>query len=510
MIVTRIVRSKGLNPKKLDALTHIADLLGEIRTEAWDRYGSIAGAGRDFISIRNDWTESGRTFKVPSQLWRTTLSDTITNIATSRAAAKEKIKHAIFLRTKAAGEKNNWNKERLENERGSLFTLLKCDEWMRDDYLRSMMRKHFPHGHTQVDNQIVLDSQSYKWFEYNEQGWIEVISLKRNGRIAIPLASNWPISGRIRLIINPGASEIEIHYCVEEAENNSCGKKAIGVDKGYTEVLTDSDGERHGVGLGKILTVKTDADNLKYQRRNRIQAIANKSNPAKKARIYENNLGRKKVDHQRELHRQAVKTVVHRAVHSVVDKAKVIVAEDLTVPIRERKRKKNRSRGKGRGKNRRRGPKEKRRLHRWVKGTIAKALENISRRRGSAVCLVNCAYTSQVCPRCGCLAERKGDWLHCLVCGDVTPSDHSAAQAILARKQDPEIGRWTPYQKVKSILQERACQRLRLPNQDSSCINASTESESSAIVTETRRDKDCLMAETRRDKNGLGSLNCGK
>jgi len=161
-----------------------------------------------------------------------------------------------------------------------------------------------------------------------------------------------------------------------------------------------------------------------------------------------------------------------------VDKAKIIVAEDLTFQIKERKRKEIRSREKGRGKNRIKGPKEKNRLNRWTKGVIASALENVSRRRGSAVCLVNCAYTSQVCPICGSLADRRGDRLYCSVCGVVSPSDQSAAQAILARKDDPEIGRWTPYQKVKSILQERACHRVRLSTQDSSCINRSTESES--------------------------------
>ena len=59
-------------------------------------------------------------------------------------------------------------------------------------------------------------------------------------------------------------------------------------------------------------------------------------------------------------------------------------------------------------------------------------------------------------------------------------ADKNAAQNVLARLHDPEIDRWTPYQKVKSILQERTERhRLGLLNPDSSCnfSELSTESE---------------------------------
>ena len=148
----------------------------------------------------------------------------------------------------------------------------------------------------------------------------------------------------------------------------------------------------------------------------------------------------------------------------MVDKAQVIAAEDLTSPITSKKFGKNVTR----------------RLSAWTKGVIAKALDTVSRRRGSSVILVNSAYTSQMDSRYGILKGfRRGDSFHCFD-GMVLQADENAAQNVLARLHDQEIDRWTPYQKVKSILLKRTeRQRLGLLNQDSSCNSSglSTESE---------------------------------
>lgn len=355
--------------------------------------------------------------------------------------------------------------------------VVKAQRLAKDVYLRRMMQKNFRHGKTVVDTHIKLDSGCYDWFLHGGRGWIEVMSLEPRKRLAIPLASNQPISGTIRLIVK--AREVEVRHTIEAPEGEPCGEKTIGVDKGYTEVFVDSDGDKHGIGLGKVLSTKTDANSPKYRRRNKIEAIAERVGAAKRERILKNNLGRQKLDRQKKLHKQNVRSICYNAAHSVVDKAKIVAAEDLMAVIGTHDVKR------ADGTKRIRGPQEKRRLSAWVKGLIAEALENVSRRRGSTVRLVNSAYSSQVHSRCRCLARRDGDVLHCDVCGDDVPSDREAAREILARLHDHEIGRWTSHQKVKSILQERSSRyRLGLFNQDSSCADsascdaaASTESE---------------------------------
>ncbi|WP_406494917.1 zinc ribbon domain-containing protein [Streptomyces sp. NBC_00846] len=132
----------------------------------------------------------------------------------------------------------------------------------------------------------------------------------------------------------------------------------------------------------------------------------------------------------------------------------MIVAEDLTTTFAGVKKL---------GKN------TNRRLAAWTKGVTAEALNAVSDRRGSAVRLVNAAYTSQVVPFTNILGVRKGDRLHCTECGTVWQADHAGAVNILHRDSDP-ITLFTAHTRVRQLLQERTDrQRSRLPmDQDSS------------------------------------------
>jgi hypothetical protein len=160
-----------------------------------------------------------------------------------------------------------------------------------------------------------------------------------------------------------------------------------------------------------------------------------------------------------------IRNVVFKATHTVVDKASTVGAEALTAPMAGRKFGKNMNR----------------RLTAWTKGVIAEALETVTKRRSATLVLINPAYTSQVDSRNGCLlGQRVGDQFHCFD-GVVLQADENAARNVRERIFDIEIDRWTPYQKVKSILLARTeRQRLGLLNQGSSCAGspASTDSES--------------------------------
>jgi hypothetical protein len=91
----------------------------------------------------------------------------------------------------------------------------------------------------------------------------------------------------------------EVHYQVEGATLKSsarpCGNQQLGVDKGYTEVLTDSGGDRYGPGLGILLAAESDRLKVKNRRRAKIRAIAAKAaqraDHAKADRITRCNLG---------------------------------------------------------------------------------------------------------------------------------------------------------------------------------------------------------------------------
>lgn len=426
--VTRIAYSKHLNQGKYERLAEIARRVGKIRAEVWRRYGSVQGVEMAHRQIRDQWLAEGREFDVPARLWKETLRDTFCDIVAYREASKVKVRKAIWKRTRDD-----------EDERKQLYTLLKRDEWLDDSYLRRMMRKHYKHGHTEVDNQIVLDSDCYTAFERDGQAWIKVMSLEYRKRIAIPLNTSRLPSGTLRLILRGG--RVEVHYAVEAEEVCSArpaGEEIMGIDKGYTEVFTDSDGDVHGEGLGDLLSGESDYLKTKYQRRNKLRAIA-EAKPHKRDKILRKNLGRKKLDQRKRKHTARVRDKVFKAAHSVVDKAGTVACEDLTSPISGRMY----------------GKDHNRRLAGWVKGMMAEALEAVSQRRGSTLEIVNAAYTSQADSRYGVLlGHRRGDAFYCYD-GEVLDADANAARNVLSRLYDDEIRLYTPYADVKNILLER-------------------------------------------------------
>jgi IS605 OrfB family transposase len=471
--VTRIAYSLHLNPGKWAALAEQARRLGRVRSLVWQRYGSISGAGRRDRTVRDRWMSDGTadTFSVLANPWKETVRDAMADIAANRAAAKVKVRRAIGRHAAT------------ETERKRLFGALKADRWVGDPYLCRQMRRHWPRGKNHIANQIVVRADQFRTFTLADGGdvWLAVPGLDRGRRVTIPLNTTVAPSGTLRLILRGG--RVEAHYQVDAADMPSsqrpCGTAAVGVDKGYTEVLTDSDGNHHGTDLRRLLTEQSDRLRERNRHRAKLRSIANQAaqrgNRAKADRIHRNNLGTVKRDRQATRWRARVRTETFTAVHAVVDKAATVVAEDLTKTFAGRKRL---------------SKDMNRRLAAWTKGVTAEALKNVSERRGSALVLVNAAYTSQVDPDSGSLAVRRGDRLHC-ASGVVWQADHAAAVNILHRNGDPDIALHTPYKRVKQILQERTDrQRIRLPIQDSSRAASGGEQNIQPAQTSTNLGKE--------------------
>jgi len=447
MKVTRTAQSKNLNKGKYQVLEEQARRLGAIRSEVWQRYGSMGGMGLSDRKILDAWLKEKRVFPVLANAWKETLRDAKTNIEATMEAAKVRVKQAIRRHTDD------------EQSRKDLYTQLKSNQFTDNRYLSRVMRKYWQRGHNHTYNQIIVRSDDYTTFELGGRIWIKIPSLERSKRIAIPLNTNVVPTGMLRLIVRNGS--IDVHYTIEVAEIKNCGNKTVGIDKGYTEVLVDSEGEHHGGGFSELLKAESDT----HQRRAKLRAIANKTRyERKQKRILKHNLGNKKRYHRARKIKARISDTIYKAIHAVVDKAAVIAAEDLTAAMSGKKFSKEMNR----------------RLASWTKGVIAKAIDNVSRRRGSTVVLINPAYTSQIDSRNGCLmGRRNGEQFNCFD-GVVLQADENAARNVLARLFDPEIDRWMPFQKVKSILLQRTeCLRLGLLNPDSSCKpqGLSTESE---------------------------------
>ena len=182
----------------------------------------------------------------------------------------------------------------------------------------------------------------------------------------------------------------------------------------------------------------------KGQRRNKLRDLEgkhrDKGHTRKADNIRQHNLGHRKWDRRQVRHRKQVRDHLCQAAHAVVDKAGTVACEDLSLSMQSAKY---------------RHKDTNRRLNGWVKGVMADTLTSISRRRGSALALVNPAYTSQIDSRTGLLqGTRRRDRFYCLD-GVVLDADANAACNILARLCDDEITLYMPYREVKALLAER-------------------------------------------------------
>lgn len=422
-------------------LAGICKTAGYIRADIWRRYGALGNVGVSASAVRTEIIEKKiyDSLRIDGTIRAETTKDIVNDILTYKAAAKLKVRQAIAKRTT------------YENERKRLYTLLKTDEWLSDSFLHRQMRKHFRHGRSEVANQFIVRSDRHSTEVVNGKLVITVKIAKKYGdNIMLTTTTsgkNVDLSGsNLRIIVKDGFTEI--HYATEKGVGRECGDQALGIDKGYTEAFTDSDGDHHGQNFGRAMTEYSDKVAATGKHRNRLHALEKKHREAgriaKADRIKKNNLGCKKIDARKETTQKRLRTIAYQAAHSIVDKARIVASEDLTAVIASKHQWKRFNR----------------RMSAWAKGVLAEALDSVCEQRDARHILVNGAYTSQMDSTNGLLeGKREGDKFY-RANGDVLQADYNAALNVLARLDDREISRFTPYKEVRRILLSRSPAQL--------------------------------------------------
>lgn len=419
----------------------ICKTAGYIRADIWRRYGALGNVGVSASALRSEIVEK-KIFDdlcIDGTIRAETTKDIVNDILTYKAAAKLKVRQSIAKRT------------RDENERKRLYTLLKRDEWLSEPFLHRQMRKHFRHGKSVIANQFIVRSDKFSAEVVDGKLVITIKIAKKYGENIVLTTNtngkNVDLKGsNLRIIVKDGFTEI--HYATEKGAGRKCGEKMLGIDKGYTEAFTDSDGEHHGKNFGKMMTEYSDKVSATGKQRNKLHALEKKHRQAghiaKADRIKKNNLGRKKIDARKEATKKRLRTIAYQSAHSIVNKASVVASEDLTAVIASKYQ----------------WRRFNRRMSAWAKGVLAEALDSVCEQRNAKHILVNGAYTSQMDSTNGLLeGKREGDKFY-RANGDVLQADHNAALNVLARLDDSEISRFTPYKEVRQILLSRSPAQL--------------------------------------------------
>ena len=442
-ISTQVVPVVGMTKSVELELLSTMKKLGVVRAESYNKLGSINHWGLDWKKaipkVKSFRTPD--TLGLPAKLMDWTINDVAKAITASQAACRDAVIKKIYR--KFPGKQNKKNRKELCKK-------LKTLAFLESSLLHRLIRKEYQRGHSWVKNQIVYQQLGYKCKKLSRNTYqLELAGLTRGKRNKIIVKSNRKIKGQIRLISNQLSQRFEIHFLVDhgtvEIQNE---RRSFGVDKGYTEALYDSDGNIHGKGLGKVATKKSDRICAKNRNRGKLWALhikLEKIDPAKSARILENNLTRKTENKRYRQNQSEIKAIIGAAAKSVFNgEALKVFAEDLTQPIRNKRQSKALSR----------------KLNSWMKGEIRDSLQKWADWTGSVVTEVQPSYTSQVDSRNGTLlGKRTGDNFTGFD-GVVLQADWNAARNILSRGTDKDITRYMSKTGVQAVLLRRTARYL--------------------------------------------------
>jgi transposase len=301
----------------------------------------------------------------------------------------------------------------------------------------NLLNHSFPR--VKIIRSFTLDQGMYEVFEHKGTQYIKIMGLVRGQRIVIPLTGKTPINGNIRIVLDHNLQRIEVHYTSKIKKPKPLKGESCGLDAGITEVFTDEQNNRYGIGFGKKIKLASDYQKNKGQKRNKLHQICKKTrNLTKKNNIKKFNLGYKKQTKIRKNTRIMIENTINQSINQVIKKRqpKRIVVEQLDF------------RGKSKSKI------LSRIVHFWMRRSLNERLEFIASVRGSYRKAVNPAYSSQRCTKCGYVdgKNRVGDMFQCKHCLHEDYADRIGAENLKVRDGDSEITLYTPKAQVKSLL----------------------------------------------------------
>jgi len=311
---------------------------------------------------------------------------------------------------------------------------------------------------------LELDTNCYRAFARpNDRAfkgaWLAVTGSGNRRRINIPLAGRGldefkprtqKENSRPGLRVSISGDRIVFNLVEHVAVATAVGAQTAGIDKGYRTLVTLSISHPESAlsyGHGEDVTIAAiaEAQTTRLKHRRRLAAYersVRNTDVAKARRIRRNNLHRTKLQRRSEADTARLRQDIGRALNEMFASNPhigVINCEALDFVGNRLARTPNR------------------RLGRWLKGYLQSALTYKAELHGVKLNVVNAAYTSQTCPRCGYLSQknRSGERFLCRACSYTAGADAVAATNVLRRGSDPAITRRTSKGEVRQILEAR-------------------------------------------------------
>lgn len=461
--VVKTVRQHSLAVNNIDEIRDIAKAYTTVKNYVYSRYSGInsllliKGYKKN---IRDEWMKSNfaAQWKLPARYWKVALDEAISNIKTEWSNTKNRVKIAVI---------NNENLT--ESERGFILYILKADSILysilhsedfkipeklkgltiRMQYICKLIRRYIrkykgsvPYSHKKTSFMIDADMYEYKFIDNNLNIYIQ--GLNRGQRIEVKLKDRNKHKGNLRIVIKDKSLEIHKAKYIKVKNEEKVEEKSIGIDKGYRCLIATSENKFYGEKLNDFLSKETERLNQINAKRNRLWALMKKyekeGNTQKADNIKRFNMGKVKYNKKKNRFDSQVKSYINREINRFIanDNPSELITEDLSFVSWKNK-----------------FPAHiKRKPSRWIKGYIRERLNYKSKLNNIDQVIVNAAYTSQVCHKCGRFGVRNNEVFTCPSCGSID-ADYNASKNIEARKEDEEITLYTPYKEVKEILIKR-------------------------------------------------------
>lgn len=304
-------------------------------------------------------------------------------------------------------------------------------------YLRRITRrfKAYPHKNNHYNRSMTYDETMYRfskdYFRFSSNKAYQVVKIK--------LTSSWHYKqiGNLQIILDRSKKRIEIHKLIQTHTKIISNKSnVLGIDKGLHNLISCSSEYEYGL----------DFSNSTYSE---VERLAKYNTERNKYFSQGLKIGSKTYHKRHDKFKAHLVSVVNHAIYQMIEQEKptLIIKEDLTFTKEKLPKTKNKNLAKMR-----------RQLSSWTKGVLDKRIEYLANKYNISTKDINPAYTSQYCPTCGQhFLKRIGKHKEiaiCPKCGQVN-CNIAAAKNIRNRYYDKEITLYTPYKKVKVILDSR-------------------------------------------------------
>lgn len=466
--VTKNVKQHSfvLDEITIKSLLEIADRYATVKDYVASRFSGINSLlliESPDENIRNKWVENkfGEGWGIPARYWKLALSDSISGIKSEWSNTINRVKAALKENDNLSENEKSYIRYIL-SARAILFSVLTHKEFIPTDkmnsfnidetrlhYIFNLIRRYIRKykGNVAIQRKrrsFSVDADMYKYTDAENGINLEIASLIPRKRLNLPLKDKNNHKGNLKIIIKDN-NTVEVHSTVQQGVlSKENAEVLLAIDKGYTSLFATNTDKEYGVSLGEMMTKETERLNVVNSKRNQIWALMKKyediGDIEKANRIRENNFGTKKYNSKKRKNQTTLESYINHEIRTMlkIENPDVVIVEKLNFYSWVKKL----------------PPKIKRKLSRWVKGFIQERLDYICSTEGIPVKEINCAYTSQICSKCGLFGNRNGKKFTCSKCGTLD-ADVNGASNIEARYKDDEITLYTPYKEVKKILLKR-------------------------------------------------------